>query len=358
MSTTPTQVRPGMTSYGTIEGGPRFLSDVIIELGLAEEEHVTRAVQDARLSRANVGQILVQEGRLTEDDLARALAARYGLSHIDLTEFEVDPEAANLLPPAAAQRYKAVPLAFEADGSLLVAMADPSDSLALSDITFMTHLDVKAAVAATNLIEGLAQRLPLAPKESGGTGLPVTAPEAPAPTPEPLAEPVAEAAVAEPAPAPTPEIDTAELDRLRAELDEANAALTEAKARVHGVERCARGGECGARGGECGARGGERGARDRAVGRRNRQFGARHGALGAGDRPRRTGRRSLRAGDGGPRAGRGAGRARGARWPSATRRAANSRPRWPSATRRAANSRPRWPSATRRAAELEVAWAS
>ncbi len=154
MSTTPTQVRPGMTSYGTNEGGPRFLSDVIIELGLAQEEHVNRAVQDARLSRANVGQILVQEGRLTEDDLARALAARYGLSHIDMTEFEVDPDAANLLPPNVAQRYRAVPLAFEPDGSLLVAMADPSDSLALSDITFMTHLDVQASVAAANRDRG------------------------------------------------------------------------------------------------------------------------------------------------------------------------------------------------------------
>ena len=232
MSTTPTQVRPGMTSYGTIEGGPRFLSDVIIELGLAQEEHVNRAVQDARLSRANVGQILVQEGRLTEDDLARALAARYGLSHIDMTEFEVDPDAANLLPPNVAQRYRAVPLAFEPDGSLLVAMADPSDSLALSDITFMTHLDVQASVAAATVIEELAARLPLAPRESGGAGLPVTAPEAPAPAPEAPAEPVAEAAVAEPAPDPVPavEVDTAELDRLRAELEEANSWLGEASA--------------------------------------------------------------------------------------------------------------------------------
>ena len=228
MSTGSTQLRPGMTSYGTSDGGPRFLSDVIIELGLVDEQHVNRAVQDARLSRANVGQILVQEGRLTEDDLARALAARYGLSHIDLTEFDVDPEAANLLPPAAAQRYRAVPLTFEPDGGLLVAMADPSDSLALSDITFMTHLDVRAAVAAANLIEELAARLPLAPKESGGAGLPVTQADA---TPAPDPEPAAEIAVEEPAPAEpaAPALDTAELDRLRAELEAANSELDVAR---------------------------------------------------------------------------------------------------------------------------------
>src|SRR5579884_3670585 len=160
------QARAGITVYEPPEGGPRFLSDMIIELGLADEEHVNRAVEEARLSGVTVGQILVQEGRLTEDDLARALAARYGLNHIDLNIFTVNPDAANLLPQAAAQRYKAVPLEFEPDGSLLVAMADPSDSLALNDISFMTHLEVQAAVAATDLIGDLAGRLPLPPSDT------------------------------------------------------------------------------------------------------------------------------------------------------------------------------------------------
>jgi type IV pilus assembly protein PilB len=166
---TSTEPRPGVTVYAAPEGGPRFLSDVIIELGLADEEHVNRAVEEARQSGATVGQILVGEGRLSEDDLARALAARYGLNHIDLNQFEVNPDAANLLPAPAAQRYKAIPLAFEADGSLLVAMADPSDSLALNDISFMTHLEVQAAVAAANLISDLADRLPLPPSDSAGS---------------------------------------------------------------------------------------------------------------------------------------------------------------------------------------------
>ena len=161
--------RPGVTTYQRPEGGPRFLSDVIIELGLTDEEHVNRAVEEARVSGATVGQILVQDGHISEDDLARALAARYGLSHVDLNVFEVNPDAANLLPPAAAQRYKAVPLEFEDDGTLLVAMADPSDSLALNDISFMTHLEVQAAVAAEDLINDLTARLPLPPNESGGS---------------------------------------------------------------------------------------------------------------------------------------------------------------------------------------------
>lgn len=223
------QPRPGVTAYQARDGAPVFLSDMIIELGLAEVEHVEAAVETARSSGETVGRILVREGRLTEDQLARALAARYGLNHIDLAEFDVDPDAANLLPKPAAQRYKAVPIGFEADGSMLVAMADPSDSLAISDIAFMTKLEVQASVAGADLIADLVGRLPLPPDESRRSSFPPPAPpeapsiesafevpEAPAPVPAP------EASVAPP---PAPAVDDAELASLRAELEEATAAL-------------------------------------------------------------------------------------------------------------------------------------
>lgn len=227
------QPRPGVTPYQARDGAPVFLSDMIIELGLAEVEHVESAVETARSSGETVGRILVREGRLSEDQLARALAARYGLNHIDLAEFDVDPDAANLLPKPAAQRYKAVPIGFEADGSMLVAMADPSDSLAISDIAFMTKLEVQAAVAGADLIADLVGRLPLPPDESRRSSFPPPAPpEAPpvdsafevpqASVPAPVPAPAPEASVAPP---PAPAVDEAELAALRAELEEATAAL-------------------------------------------------------------------------------------------------------------------------------------
>jgi predicted nucleic acid-binding Zn-ribbon protein len=206
--------RRGVTAYESREGAPVFLSDMIMELGFASKEHVEAAVETARSSGETVGRILVREGRLSEDQLARALAARYGLNHIDLAEFDVDPGAANLLPPAAAQRYRAVPVEFQLDGSLLVAMADPSDSLALNDIAFMTKLEVHAAVAAENLIAELVRRLPLPPSETRSSGFPTPAPAPPAP--EPFAPPAA----------PNPELST-----LRAELDSVNTALDDERSK-------------------------------------------------------------------------------------------------------------------------------
>jgi hypothetical protein len=233
--------RRGVTPYKAREGAPVFLSDMIIELGLAEEAHVEAAVETARSAGETVGHVLIREGRLSEDQLARALAARYGLNHLDLNEFDVDPAAANLLPPAAAKRYRAVPVGFEVSGSLLLAMADPSDSLALSDIAFMTRLEVMAAVAAENLIAELVAQLPLTPAEGGSSSYPVPAP-APPPLPPPApVEPEPVFATAPPAP-PVPDLShelaaaRAERDGARAELDSARAELNAANAALD-VER-------------------------------------------------------------------------------------------------------------------------
>ena len=92
--------------------------------------------------------VLVQAGALSQDALARAIAERNGLDHLDLTVLHVDMGAANLISSAAAKRYEAVPVQFIGDRALLVAMADPANVLAVDDIALMTGYEVRPAVAS------------------------------------------------------------------------------------------------------------------------------------------------------------------------------------------------------------------
>jgi type IV pilus assembly protein PilB len=91
--------------------------------------------------------------------LSRAIAERYGLDHLDLAVFEVDMAAVNLLSAAAAKRYSAIPVAYADAQTLVVAMADPANVLAVDDIALMTRLDVKPAVASAQDIAALIQRM-------------------------------------------------------------------------------------------------------------------------------------------------------------------------------------------------------
>jgi len=141
-------------------GGPaRFLTDVIVDLGLAERERVTTAIEEARRTGKTPEAVLLESGSLTSDGLARAVAERHGLEHLDLNIFQPDMAAANLISIPAAKRYEAVPVAFIDERTLLVAMADPANVLAVDDIALLTGKEIRPAVTSREDIQGLISRL-------------------------------------------------------------------------------------------------------------------------------------------------------------------------------------------------------
>jgi type IV pilus assembly protein PilB len=125
----------------------RRIGEVIAELGFAKRDVVEAAVELARRSGELTGEVLIKSGVITAEQLTRALAERHGLEYIDFSVFTPDMGAANLIDAQAAKRYSAVPVAFLDDRTLLVAMADPANILAIDDIAMMTRYEVHRAVA-------------------------------------------------------------------------------------------------------------------------------------------------------------------------------------------------------------------
>ena len=122
--------------------------------------HGRRRSRPARNSGIAPERVLVDAGTLSPDGLARSLAERYGLDHIDISSFPVDPAAVSLVTSQAAKRYQAVPVAFVDDSrTLLVAMADPSNVLAVDDIAIMTGNEVRVAVASPQDVSDLIARM-------------------------------------------------------------------------------------------------------------------------------------------------------------------------------------------------------
>jgi type IV pilus assembly protein PilB len=141
-------------------GGPaRFLTDVIVDLGLVDRERVAHAVEEGRRSGKMPEEVLMEHGSLTADGLSRAVAERHGLDHLDLGIFKPDMSAANLISIPAAKRYEAVPVDFLDDRTLLVAMADPANVLAVDDIALLTGKEIRPAVTSREDILNLISRL-------------------------------------------------------------------------------------------------------------------------------------------------------------------------------------------------------
>ena len=136
-----------------------MLADVLVDLGFVSRAQLDGALATATAQGSSVERVLLTTDTLGEDQLARAVAERFGLDHLDLRAFRVDPDAAKLVTPAAIRRYQAVPVSFVGDRTLLVAMADPANVLAVDDIAVMTGYEVRPAVAAPGDIEYVLERL-------------------------------------------------------------------------------------------------------------------------------------------------------------------------------------------------------
>src|SRR3984893_11809923 len=104
----------------------RMIGEVVVALGLADRQTVDAAVQEARSQGRPTGQVLVERGVLRHDQLARVVAERFGLDYVDLSVYDLDMGAVNLISSETAKRYQAIPVGFGEDGSLLLAMANPT----------------------------------------------------------------------------------------------------------------------------------------------------------------------------------------------------------------------------------------
>src|SRR3954468_5839775 len=164
--------RNGITQPSRRGGSGRVLTDVLVDLGFVDRGTMDLAIERGTDTGAEAERVLVNDGTLNADQLARAVAERFGLDHIDLGMYRVDPDAAKLVAPAAVKRYQAVPVSFAGDRTLLVAMVDPANVLAIDDIAVMTGYEVRPAVASLADVERLLARL-----EDPDFGHGATAPE-------------------------------------------------------------------------------------------------------------------------------------------------------------------------------------
>jgi type IV pilus assembly protein PilB len=150
---------PGLTPPQRRGGSAMFITDVIVELGYVPRAHVDKAIDEARIAGRSPETLMLERKMIDSVQLSRAMAERYGLHHVDLNTYHVDMGAANLLSPSAARRYKAVPVGYVNQDTLLVAMADPANVIAIDDVSMITGLTCQVAVSAEEDIDALILRL-------------------------------------------------------------------------------------------------------------------------------------------------------------------------------------------------------
>jgi type IV pilus assembly protein PilB len=137
----------------------RLLGDVLVELGMCDRDTIETVVRDARDANRPMQHVLLERGLVSADQLALAVAERFGLEYTSLEKLHPDIAAMQLVPEMTLRRLEAVPVGFRGQDTLLVAMVNPTNVLALDDLTMMTDLRVEPIIVSREDLDVLLMRL-------------------------------------------------------------------------------------------------------------------------------------------------------------------------------------------------------
>src|SRR4051812_3687074 len=104
------------------------LGDLLVQRSRVSHKQVAEALLQQSASGKRIGRLLVDLGGLSDRELAQALAEQMQLALVDLAQEQPDPGAIPRLPEAIARGETVVPM-LENNGTLVVAVAEPSESL-------------------------------------------------------------------------------------------------------------------------------------------------------------------------------------------------------------------------------------
>ncbi len=136
------------------------LGTLLVRDGVITAEQLEFALVAKRRSpQLRLGEILVEHGYCTPTEIATVLAEQHELPYVTVSLETIDLEAASLLPENLARRYCAIPLRFDDDGSVLVAVADPTNVLHSDELRLALGVPVKVAVSTKDAIEIAIQRI-------------------------------------------------------------------------------------------------------------------------------------------------------------------------------------------------------
>ncbi|MBI2752457.1 MAG: type II/IV secretion system protein [Betaproteobacteria bacterium] len=93
-----------------------------------------------------LGQILVELGLVTREELKRTLTQQLGIPFVDLSRFEPEPAALKIVPAAVTAEYNVLPLCFDGR-ALVLAVENPLDPAPLDRIRFLTGLPIAPVMA-------------------------------------------------------------------------------------------------------------------------------------------------------------------------------------------------------------------
>ena len=128
------------------------IAELLVRGGIVSRDQLIQAQEKERDNGSSVIRELVRLGFTTEDTLTEFLAKQFNIEKADLNPAEIEDSVFGLVPPQLVQKHQLVPVKL-LGSTLTVAMADPTDLVAINEVKFITGYGVRVTLAPPSAIK-------------------------------------------------------------------------------------------------------------------------------------------------------------------------------------------------------------
>lgn len=130
----------------------KALGTILLRSQIVTQEQLERALEEQKRSGRRLGEVLVDLGIVSPEDVRWGLSQQQSYSFVRLRPEDIDLNALRCMPASVARRLKAVPYLLVGD-ELTVVMDDPTDKSAVEEIEAITGRHVIVAIGLPDEIE-------------------------------------------------------------------------------------------------------------------------------------------------------------------------------------------------------------
>jgi type IV pilus assembly protein PilB len=134
------------------------LGQILIEEKILTEDELNQALEVQKVSKKRLGSVIIEMGFVEEVDIMKALARRLKIDFIENPLFSIDLDTVKLVPELLARKYRIAPLNIR-EGRLNIITADPLDFACLEDISMVTSLEVATVLTLGSEVDKCIDRV-------------------------------------------------------------------------------------------------------------------------------------------------------------------------------------------------------
>ncbi len=128
------------------------IGELLVQEGLLTQEQLDQALEDQKETGERIGAVLFRLGMIGENALVEFIAKQFEVPQVNVSKISIAKEVVSIIPAEIAQKYQAMPFGLMGN-TLHVAMSDPGNLFVIDDMRFLTRKNIQVHVASDNIIK-------------------------------------------------------------------------------------------------------------------------------------------------------------------------------------------------------------